>query len=306
MSTNVENLKQKAAALIELSKTKLGSYASVAAKCRISEGAINQVRTLVYKAEGTDMYRKIISALDMFEDNWVIVETTNMRKINTVIADSRKKCMFMAVSEKAGSGKTTAIKTYANNDATHSSFFVRCRAWGNRAFLMQLLRTLGINPESRYASNDDLLEQVIEFFKMRTDSKPVLFIDQANSLRGNAFTNIVIHLFNELEGQMALVAFGTEALMKSIKKGVKYNKEGYDETDSRLGRRYISLPGSNLSDVTRICQANGIKDTAMITDIFEECKPIKKAEGKRIVSMVEDHRRLKRIVIRESLKQQNQ
>lgn len=306
MSTNVtENLKVKAATLIEISKQRLGSYAAVSNKCKISEATINQVRTGKYQAEGSDMYRKIIAALELFEDNWHIVETTNLKKLFMVINDSRKKSLFMAVSEKAGSGKTTAIKNYVNNDATNSSFYIRCRNWGNRTFLMQLLRQIGINPESKYSSNDDLLQQIIDFFKMRTDAQPILLIDQANSLRGNAFTNIVIHLFNELEGQMGMVAFGTEALGKMIKKGVKYNKEGYDETESRLGRRYITLPGSNFKDTEKICRANGINDEAMINSIFQECSPVKKNEGGRIITTIEDHRRLKRIILREILKQQN-
>jgi hypothetical protein len=306
MNTNVtENLKEKAAKLIELSKSRLGSYAAVANKCKISDGAITQVRTGKYAAEGTEMYRRIIAALELFEDNWNIVETTNLKKLMVVINDSRKKSLFMAVSEKAGSGKTVASRNYVSGDASNSTYYIRCRAWGNRTFLMYLLRSLGINPESRNSTNDDLLQLVIDFFKMRVDSKPVLLIDQANSLRGSAFTNIIIHLFNELEGQMGMVAFGTEALAKMIKKGVKYNKEGFDETDSRLGRRYITLPGSTMADVSKICKANGITDDDRIAAIFNECSPIKKSEGGRMVTVVEDHRRIKRIVLRELLKQQN-
>jgi predicted metal-dependent peptidase len=104
---------------------------------------------------------------------------------------------------------------------------------------------------------------------------------------------------------MGMVAFGTEALAKMIKKGVKYNKEGFDETDSRLGRRYITLPGSTMADVSKICKANGITDDDRIAAIFNECSPIKKSEGGRMVTVVEDHRRIKRIVLRELLKQQN-
>ena len=303
MTNVMENLKEKAIALIEQGNTRLGSYRSVAAKCRISEATISQVRKGEYKAEGTDMYRKIIAALQIFDDNWVIVPNTNQKKQMKVIADCRNNAYFMCVSEKAGSGKTTAIKSYITKDEQGGSFFIACRKWGNRVFLMNLLRTLGINPESRYASNDDLLEQVIEFFAMRTEIKPILFIDQANSLKGSAFTNIIIHLYNELEGQISVMAFGTEQLQKEITKGVKYSKDGYDETESRFGRKYISLPGSNYNDVKAICEANGITAGDKIQEIFAECKPVKKVIEKRIVSVIEDHRRLKRIVTRELLKQ---
>lgn len=302
--TNVQDsFKEKAIALIEQAKNKLGSYASVASRCKVSEGAISQIKTGTYKAEGNDMYRRIINTLQVFDDGWQIVQTSNLKKLHYVMTDCRNKSFFMAVSEKAGSGKTTAIKNYVVNDATNGSFYIKCRKWGNRVFLMNLLRTLGINPESRYSTNDDLLEQVIEFFQMRTDIKPVLFIDQANSLKPSAFTNIVIHLYNELEGQLGLLAFGTENLAKEIKKGVRYNKEGYDETDSRLGRKYITLPGSTLADTTKICQANGIKEQAMIQAIFNECMPIKKNEGGRVITVIEDHRRIRRIIERELLKQ---
>ena len=303
MNTNVQDsLKEKAIELIEQSKKKLGSYSAVAARCKLSETAISQIRGGKYQTEGSDIYRKIINALEIYDDSWHVVPTTNQKKLFVVMNDCRDKNLFMGVSEKAGSGKTTAIKSYVIQDNSNSSYFIKCRKWGNRIFLMNLLRTLGINPESKYSSNDDLLEQVIDFFKMRVDSKPILFIDQANSLKGSALTNIIIHLFNELEGQMSVVVFGTENLSKEIKRGVKYNKEGFDETDSRLGRRYITLPGSTLSDVEKICNANGIQDTELIQKIFQECGPVKKNEGNRIVSVVEDHRRIKRLVQRELLK----
>jgi type II secretory pathway predicted ATPase ExeA len=303
---NVQDLlKEKAAKLIEAVKPKLGSYNAVAAKCQVSPAVINQVRNGTYDVEGNEMFHKIIAALEIFDEKWTVVSTTNMRKLFMVMNDARKKNWFMAVSEKAGSGKTTAIKSYISQDGSNASYFIKCRKWGNRAFLMALLRTLGINPESRYSSNDELLQQVIEFFEMRAGQDPILFIDQANSLKPGAFYNVIIHLFNEREGQMGLVAFGTENLQKEIKRGVKYAKDGADETDRRLGRKYITLPGSNYKDVTAICEANGIVGEDLIKEIWEECKPVKKNMENRILTVIEDHSRLRRIIERNLLKNQN-
>jgi hypothetical protein len=306
MSTNVkESLKEKVTSLIIAAEKSLGSFRAVATKCGVSPSAISQLVNGTYSVEGEEIYRRIIATLEIYNDGWVIAHTTNLKKMYVVMNDARKERLFLGVSEKAGAGKTTSIKQYVSEDKSNASYFIKCRSWGNKVFLTNLLRTLGINPDSRYSTNDDMLEQVIEFFKMKVEVFPILFIDQINSLRGSAVTNIIIHLYNELEGQMAVMAFGTENFEKEMKRGVKHNKQGFDETDSRFGRRYITLPGSTLADVTKICEANGIADKVLAEEIFKECNPIKKNTGGRIVTVVEDHRRVKRVIQRELIKIKN-
>jgi hypothetical protein len=91
---------------------------------------------------------------------------------------------------------------------------------------------------------------------------------------------------------------------------VKLNKKGYDELDSRFGRKYIHTFGTTLADCRKICEVNGISDKALQEEIFKAAEPVKHTitEGEmagKSVLIVKDKRRLKRIIKRERLKSVN-
>ena len=133
---------------------------------------------------------------------------------------------------------------------------------------------------------------------------PMLILDQVNSLKPSVL-KFLIHLYNALEDEMSVVIVGTENLEKQIKRGVKLDRDGYDEIDSRFGRNYIHLLGAFKSDVAKICQANGLMDKALHKAIYQECGPAVKSvgeeEAKVQIEVVEDMRRVKRAIKREQI-----
>jgi hypothetical protein len=137
------------------------------------------------------------------------------------------------------------------------------------------------------------------------NKNPLLIVDQANSLKPSALRSH-IYLFNECEDKLGLVIIGTENLEHEIKKGVRLNKPGYDEFDSRFGRTYIHLIGATLSDTRKICEVNGVTDRDVQKKIFEKCQPTKTMVGdddnQKTIYVVEDIRRIKRLVKSERLK----
>ena len=73
--------------------------------------------------------------------------------------------------------------------------------------------------------------------------------------------------------------------------GLRYDKKGYNEIDSRIGRKFFELEPTGPSDVYAVCAANGLNDKAVISGIIrevEECdfdlRRVKKAihKAKRI------------------------
>jgi hypothetical protein len=99
---------------------------------------------------------------------------------------------------------------------------------------------------------------------------------------------------------------GTENLEYEMKKGVRLNRLGFDELESRFGRTYKHLIGLTLADCRKVCEANGLTDKALQEATFRECNPVKVnlSDGKRI-DVIEDVRRLKRIIKREHLIRQH-
>ena len=145
---------------------------------------------------------------------------------------------------------------------------LKCREWAKREFIENLIQEIGMEVPKGYVSIDKLWQVVINRFIQTKKHKPTLILDQANSLKPSAL-KFLIHLYNELEDEMSVIIVGTENLEKEIKLGVRYNKDGYDEIDSRFGRNYIHLIGSTQNDVTKICEANGIAQKSLHKTILK-------------------------------------
>lgn len=280
----------------------LGSANKVAIKCKVSSATISQMINQNWELISDDKWLQVASKLGHDFSEWVIVSTTNYKMMKKAISEAKEECYFLPISDKAGAGKTTGIKGFVNDTKTSHNYFLKCRQWAAREFLEHLMRSLGLEVPRGYQSIDSLGQHVIDFFVERKTKKPTLCLDQANSLKASAL-KFIIHLFNEMEDKMSLIIVGTEALEKEIKRGVRYQKDGYDEIDSRFGRNYLKLFGNTAKDIEAICTSNGIADKKLHKKIFKECKPtpkvVKIQDVSQTIYVVEDTRRIKRIIKRD-------
>lgn len=292
--------------------TRLGSQNKVAEKCSISSTALSQWMNGKYGADTTELDKKIASALGYQEDGWKVVTTIkNYQKIEFVFRSCKQQSMWMAISNKAGSGKTQTLEHLFNSDLTGSVIFIQAEEWNSRQFLMELAeRTCGI-PKRGYTDIPTLLKMITEYLNGMAANKPILIIDEADKLKPAAFRKL-IPLYNRTEHRLGCILAGTENLQKEIARGVRNNTKGYDEIDSRLGRSYIELPGATEADVKVICEANGL-DTDAAAGIWSEVDKVKKlvkvknkqGETKeKNIFFCEDLRRLMRLVKREQIAHQ--
>lgn len=256
--------------------------------------------------------KRIASTLGYQEDGWQVVTTIqNYRKIEFVYRSCKQQALWMAISNKAGSGKTQTLEHLFNQDLTGSVVFIQAEEWNSRQFLVELAeRTCGV-PKRGYTDIPTLLKMIAEYFNGMAGDHPVLIIDEADKLKPAAFRKL-IPLYNRTEHRLGCVLAGTENLHKEIARGVRNNTKGYDEIDSRLGRSYIELPGATEQDVKEICTANGLDD-ATADRIWNEVDKIKryvKVTNKRgetkekNLFFCEDLRRLMRLVKREQIANQ--
>lgn len=281
---------------------KLGSYSKVAVKCGVAVATItnNMMRQDNWHLVKDEMWTKVGKALGVkFGSKWNVVETTNYRIMAQVLTIAQTRAVWMPISEKAGSGKSAGIQKYASE--TENVYVLQCEEWSRRAFLLHLARTTGVNlPGSGYLSVDVIGGKVIEFFKQRAMSQPLLILDEADKLRPSAL-RWLIHLYNKLEEELGVVICGTENLKKEIKAGVNRAVKGYDELDSRFGRSFYGLLGATKDDVKSICEANGLTDTGRIEKVWKEVNPVQRVHNSSYVTVVEDMRLLKNKIIRETL-----
>ncbi len=292
--------------------SRLGSQNKVAEKCGISSSSLSLWMNGKYGAGTTELDKKISGALGYCEDGWQVVTTIrNYQKIAFVLQSCKQQSMWMAISNKAGSGKTQTLEHLFNSDLTGSIIFIQAEEWNSRQFLMELAaRTCGI-PKRGYTDIPTLLKLISEYLNGMSPEKPVLVIDEADKLKPAAFRKL-IPLYNRTEHRLGCVLAGTENLHKEIARGVRNNTKGYDEIDSRLGRSYIELPGATENDVIDICTANGLKEEAAsrLWNEIEKVKRLVKVQNKKgetkekRVFFCEDLRRLMRMIKREQLANQ--
>lgn len=289
--------------------TRLGSQVKVAEKCKISDTSMSLWRNGKYGADTKEMDKKIAASLGYKEEGWQVVTTIkNYKKIEVVFNSCKRQSMWMAISNKAGSGKTQTLEYLFNNDLSGNVIFIQAEEWNARQFLLELAeRTCGI-PKKGYADIPTLLKKITIHLNGMASDKPLLVIDEADKLKPAAFRKL-IPLYNRTEHRLGCVLAGTENLQKEIEQGVRGKKKGYDEIESRLGRSYIDLPGAPKEDVIAICLANGLSDS-IAENIWSEVDKVTKMvkarnpEGKETKVeklLCEDLRRLMRLVKRAQL-----
>lgn len=52
--------------------------------------------------------------------------------------------------------------------------------------------------------------------------------------------------------------------------GLRHNKKGYQELDSRFDRKFYEVSAANTKDIYMICSANGILNEDIILEIAQE------------------------------------
>lgn len=286
-------------------KSLLGSMNNVAKKLGISPATIsaNLLKTSNWSNVSDGMWTDIASTLgvSLVNRGWNLAKTSNLKIMHRTLEDAQREALFMAVSEKAGSGKTASIADFVNRDQQHSVYSLQCEEWSKKTFLITLSRVLGV-AAGKYASSETMIDGIVRFFKQRAkEVTPLLILDEADKLKPAA-KRFLIPLYNKLEDEIGLVCVGTENLEKEIKTGVRKAEKGYDEIDSRLGRRFVHLIGNTRSDVNAICEVNGITSIDAQNRIWESCTPVQKIIGTKYVSVVEDARLIKRSIKAEKIR----
>ena len=295
---------------IELHIHKAGSINALAKRININVGSLSTIMRGIYGANEEHMLKKIAIALNYKDRDWKTVKTiTNYRVVENVLWDARQESMWFAISNPAGSGKTEALEDLFNEDSSGAIIFIQAEEWTGRQFIMKLLeKTCGLE-EKGYQTISNMIQKFTEYMLENAKYKPALIIDEADKLKPSALRTL-IPIYNQTEHRMGCVMSGTENLQKEIKKGVDYNKKGYDEIDSRLGRNFISLPGVSEREVNDICRANGIKDEGMVSEIWFELEKREveietKKDGHikyKKVALCQDLRRVMRVIKRSRIK----
>ena len=212
-----------------------------------------------------DMWRNIASqVLTGAVGEWQVVGTAANQEMNYVQDDAQRWRNVTWVVGDAGCGKTTAARQY---EAEHTEvFYILCSEDMRRGdFIRDIARRIGLRTDG--STLRDALDAISAALVQM--QHPLLIFDEADKLSERVF-HYFIDLYNRLEERCGIVFFSTAYIKRRIKMGLRYDKKGYNEIDSRIGRKFFELEPTSPNDVYAVCAANGLNDKAIISDIIRE------------------------------------
>ena len=217
-----------------------------------------------------DMWKKIGDQVgtSSSEDGWQIVETGAYQEITYALNDAQEYKNVTWVVGEAGCGKTTTAKLYAQEHK--EVFYLQCSEDLHKGeFVREIARLVGIRTEGYTVRGlwTAILDNLIQM------DAPLLIFDEADKLTESVF-HYFISLYNKLEDKCGVVFMSTDYIIKRIEKGLRWQRPGYKEFYSRIGRKYFELEDTTANDVYAICTANGLRDRKDIDEVIrdaEEC-----------------------------------
>jgi len=231
----------------------------------VSAATLSQMRNHKWELIADEMWRKVAKYLGLTASGWNFAETRNSRDLMRFFADSQQFALVMAVTGKAGAGKSETAKKYEAENK--NAFLLSCNEyWDKRWFLRELLAKMGRDHAG--LTLPEMMHKAVLLLKSL--DAPIIILDEADKLPDSVLL-FFITLYNELENHCGIVLMATHFLEKRIKRGVAMEKKGYREIYSRVGLRFIELENTCYSDVEKICNANGIEDPNIIRAISKDC-----------------------------------
>lgn len=227
-----------------------------------SAGTLSAILNGKYDNVSDEMFRKIASQIGGGSPmGWQVVRTANFGYITYALDDAQKWSNVTWVVGSAGCGKTTAARVY--NRSHKEVFYVLC--WRNMTrseFVKEVAGRIGLRVQG--LTNHGILTSIVDAL-VRMES-PLFIIDEADK-PGDNVMSFYIDLYNQLEERCGIVFLSTYYGKLRIHRGVG-KKEGYDEMESRIGRKFYELDDTTAEDVYAICVANGLRDKEDIDKVI--------------------------------------
>lgn len=230
----------------------------------VSAATVSQICNGKFEQVSDDMFSRIASQIGYSFENWTIYEGTAFKEITFVLSDAQKYKNVTWVVGDAGCGKTTSAIEYRR---THKNvFYILCSEDMKRSdFVREIAKQVGAPTDS--TNLRDVLEYAITMISFL--QSPLLIFDEGDKLTDSVF-NYFISIYNRLEGHSGIVFLSTDYIKRRMENGLRYNKKGYKEINSRIGRRFFDVHKTTDTDIYAICKANNLDNEAEISSVIKD------------------------------------
>lgn len=240
----------------------VNSQNKVAKQLGISPAHLKSVREGDFRKVSDTMLNKLAQQLNLnLFAHWQKAETRNFLRVQNICKHTQQQGLSRAISFAPGSGKTFALKDYA--ERTKNVFYVECEEyWSKKVFLRELRKVIGLDDTSMGIA--DMVEGIIE--QLGRADHPLVIIDEADKLKDGVL-NLYKTFYNKTSAGFILA--GTPHFRHRVEKGVRLNRMGFAEIHSRLGGEFLRLYPIANSDIESVCKANGVDDHAQIQHVID-------------------------------------
>lgn len=232
----------------------------------VSSATVSQLCNGKYELISDEMFIRIASQIGFAFDSWNLHEGKTFKEITFTLSDAQAYKNVTWIVGDAGCGKTTAAIEYRR---THRNvFYILCSEDMRRSdFVREIAKQVGAPTDT--TNLRDMLENAISMISFL--GSPLLVFDEGDKLTDSVF-NYFISIYNRLEGHAGIVFLSTDYIKRRMDAGLRYNKKGYKEINSRIGRRFFDVSPTEENDIYAICQANNLTDRADIEEVLKDAK----------------------------------
>lgn len=232
----------------------------------VSSATVSQLCNGKYELISDEMFIRIASQIGFAFDSWTLHEGKTFKEITFTLSDAQAYKNVTWIVGDAGCGKTTAAIEYRR---THRNvFYILCSEDMRRSdFVREIAKQVGAPTDT--TNLRDMLENAISMISFL--GNPLLVFDEGDKLTDSVF-NYFISIYNRLEGHSGIVFLSTDYIKRRMEAGLRYNKKGYKEINSRIGRRFFDVSPTEQNDIYAICQANNLTDRADIEEVLKDAR----------------------------------
>ena len=232
----------------------------------VSSATVSQLCNGKYELISDEMFVRIATQIGFAFDSWNLHEGKTFKEITFTLSDAQAYKNVTWIVGDAGCGKTTAAIEYRR---THRNvFYILCSEDMRRSdFVREIAKQVGAPTDT--TNLRDMLENAISMISFL--GNPLLVFDEGDKLTDSVF-NYFISIYNRLEGHSGIVFLSTDYIKRRMEVGLRYNKKGYKEINSRIGRRFFDVSPTEENDIYAICQANNLTDRADIEEVLKDAK----------------------------------
>ena len=233
----------------------------------VSAAVVSQILNTKYESISDDMFSRIAAQIGFSFEHWTICESENFRLATYVLADAQMYKNVTWMGGDAGCGKTTAAIEFRR---THRNvFYILCSEDMKRSdFVREIAKQVGA-PTDSTSNLRDMLDYALGMIGFLQN--PLLIFDEGDKLT-DCVLNYFISIYNRLEGRAGIVFMSTDYIKRRVDNGLRYNKKGYKEINSRIGRKFFDLNATSRNDVYAICQANGLTGEVEIRRVLKDAE----------------------------------